>query len=130
MTRVVISCDVTSCSQLKVTRRFGATCRLHTQGRRVRQARHQDEVGSKKSSGFYSPTLRMRTTYSMFITTAVRTPNATLWYHYLPRSPLPGQMQTKSSILRLSQGNLISRILSTSKLHSVTSTADDFQSPV
>jgi hypothetical protein len=31
--------DITSCSLLKVNRRFGGACRLHLQGRRIRQAR-------------------------------------------------------------------------------------------
>jgi hypothetical protein len=35
--------DITQCSTLKVNRRFGGTCRLHLQGRRIRQARNQRE---------------------------------------------------------------------------------------
>jgi hypothetical protein len=32
--------DITPCSPLKVNRRFGGTCRLHIQGRRISQARN------------------------------------------------------------------------------------------
>jgi hypothetical protein len=35
--------DITPCSQLKVNRRFGRTCRPHLQGRRMSQARIQPE---------------------------------------------------------------------------------------
>jgi hypothetical protein len=35
--------DITPCSPLKVNRRFGRTCHLHLQGRRIRQARNQRE---------------------------------------------------------------------------------------
>jgi hypothetical protein len=47
---VVKSCifwDVTPCSPLKLNRRFGGTCRLHLQGRRISQARNQREAGGK-----------------------------------------------------------------------------------
>jgi hypothetical protein len=42
--------DITSCSPLKVNRRFGKSCRLHLQGRRIRQARNQREAGSKEGN--------------------------------------------------------------------------------
>jgi hypothetical protein len=35
--------DTTSCSPMKFNRRFGGTCRLHFQGRRISQARNQRE---------------------------------------------------------------------------------------
>jgi hypothetical protein len=35
--------DITPCTPLKVIRRFGGTCRLHLQGRRISQARNQRE---------------------------------------------------------------------------------------
>jgi hypothetical protein len=41
--------DITPCNPLKVGRRFGGTCRLHHQGRRISQARNQHEAGSKQS---------------------------------------------------------------------------------
>jgi hypothetical protein len=41
--------DIMPCSPLKVDRRFGATCRLHLQGRRLSQTTHQREGGSKQS---------------------------------------------------------------------------------
>jgi hypothetical protein len=36
-----IFCDITSCSPLKVNRRFGGACCLHLQGRRISEARNQ-----------------------------------------------------------------------------------------
>jgi hypothetical protein len=50
--------DITPCSPFKVSRRFGGTCRLHLQRRRISQARN------------FQRTTR-------FITTAVRTSNLT-----------------------------------------------------
>jgi hypothetical protein len=38
--------DITLCSSLKISRRFGGTCRLHVQGRRIIQARNQHYAGS------------------------------------------------------------------------------------
>jgi hypothetical protein len=38
--------DITSCSQLKMNRRFGGSCRIHIQGRRISQARNQREARS------------------------------------------------------------------------------------
>jgi hypothetical protein len=35
---------------MKVNRRFGGTCRLHPQGRRISQARDQSEAGGKHSN--------------------------------------------------------------------------------
>jgi hypothetical protein len=40
--RVVFG-NITSCSPLKVNRRFGGTCRLHLQDRRIIRARNQSE---------------------------------------------------------------------------------------
>jgi hypothetical protein len=48
-----IFCDKTPCSPLKVNRRFGRTCRLHLQGRRIRQARNQREAGSKQGKNLF-----------------------------------------------------------------------------
>jgi hypothetical protein len=36
--------DIAPCSPLKVNRRFGGTCRLHLQGRRISRARNQREI--------------------------------------------------------------------------------------
>jgi hypothetical protein len=44
-----ISWDTTPRSPLKVNRRFGGTCRLHLQRRRISQARNQRESGGKQS---------------------------------------------------------------------------------
>jgi hypothetical protein len=41
--------DITPCSPVKVNRRFGETCRLHLQGRRINQARNKREAGSRQS---------------------------------------------------------------------------------
>jgi hypothetical protein len=45
--------DITPCSPLKVNRRFGWTCHLHLQGRRISQARNQREARSKQSTDCY-----------------------------------------------------------------------------
>jgi hypothetical protein len=49
---VVMKCsifwDITTCSPLKINRRFGGICRLHIQGRRISQARNQREAGSNQ----------------------------------------------------------------------------------
>jgi hypothetical protein len=42
--------DKTPCNPLKINRRFGGTCRLHLQRRRIRQATNQHEAGSKQIS--------------------------------------------------------------------------------
>jgi hypothetical protein len=44
-----IFCDITPRSALKVSRSFGATCRLHLQFRRISQARNKYEAGGKQS---------------------------------------------------------------------------------
>jgi hypothetical protein len=41
--------DITPCGLLKVNRRFGGTCHLHLQGRKISQERNQSEAGSKQS---------------------------------------------------------------------------------
>jgi hypothetical protein len=56
-----IFCVKTPCSPLKVNRQFGRTCRLHLQGRKIRQARNQSEAGSGPLF-FYSSTLTMEAT--------------------------------------------------------------------
>jgi hypothetical protein len=47
LTAVVIKSSIfwktTLCSSLKVNRRFGGTCHLHIQGRKISQARNQRE---------------------------------------------------------------------------------------
>jgi hypothetical protein len=48
--------DTTPCSPSKVNRRFGWTCGLHLQGRRINQARNQREVGK---DSHYSLALKM-----------------------------------------------------------------------
>jgi hypothetical protein len=35
--------DITPCNPLKVSRRFGETCRIHLHGGRINQARNQRE---------------------------------------------------------------------------------------
>jgi hypothetical protein len=42
--------DITTCSPLKVNRRFGGTRRLHLQTRRISQARNEYEADNKESS--------------------------------------------------------------------------------
>jgi hypothetical protein len=42
--------DIMSCSPLKVTPRFGGTCRLHLQIRRMSQTTNEREAGCKQSS--------------------------------------------------------------------------------
>jgi hypothetical protein len=42
--------DITQCSPLKVSGRFGGTCRRHLQCRRISQARNQREAGGKLCS--------------------------------------------------------------------------------
>jgi hypothetical protein len=49
--------DITTCSPLKVKRRFGGTC-LHLQGLKTNQARHQHEAGSKKTHELPRSSLR------------------------------------------------------------------------
>jgi hypothetical protein len=41
--------DITTYNLLKVNRRFGGTCRLHVQSRRIRQERNKREADSKQS---------------------------------------------------------------------------------
>jgi hypothetical protein len=55
--------DITLCSSLEVDRRFGGTCRLHLQGRRISHARNQHEAGSKEVLAYFS-TLKMEVTCS------------------------------------------------------------------
>jgi hypothetical protein len=45
--------DITPCSALKVNRRFGGTCRLHFQGRRIGRVRNQ------RGSKWQASTLKM-----------------------------------------------------------------------
>jgi hypothetical protein len=47
LTAVVTERDIARCSPLKVNRRFGVTCHLHLQGRRISQAINQREAGGK-----------------------------------------------------------------------------------
>jgi hypothetical protein len=42
--------DITPCNSLKVSRRFGGTCRLNRQGERISQARNKREIGSNQLS--------------------------------------------------------------------------------
>jgi hypothetical protein len=53
--------DITSCSPLKVNRRFGETCRFHTQGRGISQARNALLVTCFRLVSYwaYSSTLKM-----------------------------------------------------------------------
>jgi hypothetical protein len=60
LTSVVIKsytfCKIVPCSPLKVNRRFGRTCHLHFQGRRISQERNQREAGNMQvSSACYVP---------------------------------------------------------------------------
>jgi hypothetical protein len=50
--------DVTPCSPLKVNRRFGRTCRLYFNGRRIRPARNKREVKRKETSTDFQRTTR------------------------------------------------------------------------
>jgi hypothetical protein len=62
--------EITSCNPLKVNRRFGRTCRLHLQGRRISRARKQRErlclppAFTLVPFSAYSPTLKMEATCS------------------------------------------------------------------
>jgi hypothetical protein len=42
--------EITICSPLEANRRFGGTCRLHLQCRRISKARNQSEAHNKQSS--------------------------------------------------------------------------------
>jgi hypothetical protein len=44
--------DVTPCSLLKASRRFGGTFRLCLQGERISKGRNQNEAGSKQSFAY------------------------------------------------------------------------------
>jgi hypothetical protein len=44
--------DITPRSPMKVNRRFGGTCRLHLNGRRISQARNKREAAMEESSRF------------------------------------------------------------------------------
>jgi hypothetical protein len=59
----IILWDITPCSPLEVSRRFGGTYRLYLQGRRISRARNQSEAGRKLWS-VYSLTLKMEGIYS------------------------------------------------------------------
>jgi hypothetical protein len=45
LTRRPVFWDITPCSPLKISRRFGVTCRFRLQARRINQARYQHEAG-------------------------------------------------------------------------------------
>jgi hypothetical protein len=65
ITTVILSSifwDITLCTPLTVSWRFGGTCRFHLQGRRISQARNQIKAVSKQ-----------RLLVSCFITTSART---------------------------------------------------------
>jgi hypothetical protein len=77
--KICVCRNITPCSPVKVNRHFGGACRLHLQGRRIRQTRHKHEAGSQQSrwnlaliaSSFilvfwlaYSYTLKMEATCS------------------------------------------------------------------
>jgi hypothetical protein len=55
-----IFCDITPCSPLKVNRRFGGTCRLHLQRRRISQARNQRDGGSTQRPAVLASWLILR----------------------------------------------------------------------
>jgi hypothetical protein len=63
--------DITPCSPLKVNRRFGGTCRLHLQGRRMRQVRNHREAGINQNV--------ISQKIELFITTAASTMNPTIY---------------------------------------------------
>jgi hypothetical protein len=61
--------NITPCSLLKVSRRFGATCRLHFHGRRISQSRHRSRYQALLAACFmlasclaYPPTMKMEAT--------------------------------------------------------------------
>jgi hypothetical protein len=39
--------DITQCKPLKLNRRFGGTCRIHLQGRKISHTRNQRETASR-----------------------------------------------------------------------------------
>jgi hypothetical protein len=57
-------------------RRFGGTCRLHLQGRRISQERNHEASRRLNFNGLHG-VISQKTV--LFITTAVRTSNSTLW---------------------------------------------------
>jgi hypothetical protein len=69
--------DITPCSLLKVNRRFGGTCRLHLQGRRISQAEQmrQDPRNRRLTFNGLHGATNQKTEF--LITTAVRTSNPT-----------------------------------------------------
>jgi hypothetical protein len=93
--KISIFWDIMRRSPLKVNRRFGGTCRLHFQGRRISRARNQCESRWQAELllpfrwKLYVP-LKRRLTFNglhgvisqkiePFITTGVRTSNPTYW---------------------------------------------------
>jgi hypothetical protein len=50
--KIYIFWGITLCSPLKVNRRFGGTCRLHLQGLRLNEARHQALLVTCFQAGF------------------------------------------------------------------------------
>jgi hypothetical protein len=58
--------DITSCNPFKVSRRFGVTCR-YLEGRRICQARHQREAGSKHSSASSETSIDFQLTIRRYI---------------------------------------------------------------
>jgi hypothetical protein len=64
--------DIMPCSPLKVNRRFGGTCRLHLQARRISKVRNQRESRCQAFSGLHDIIYQR---IELFINTAVRTSN-------------------------------------------------------
>jgi hypothetical protein len=69
--------DIMACSQLKSNRRFGGTCRLHIQARRICQARNLRESMRQDFIGVHWVISQKR---EFFVTTAVRTSNLCLCF--------------------------------------------------
>jgi hypothetical protein len=84
--------DIAPCSPMKINRRFGGTCRLHRQGRRISQSvNHRALLATWfltwhilrpwKWRGHVSLKRRLTLTdYRAFVTTAMRTSNCTWCY--------------------------------------------------
>jgi hypothetical protein len=74
----LIFLDITPCNPLVVNRRFGGTCRLHLQGRRLSPAGDQHEPGSSALSVDFQRTTSTRRyipELELFLTSAVRISN-------------------------------------------------------
>jgi hypothetical protein len=104
--------DITPCSPLRVNRRFGGTCRLHFQGRKMSCTRDQRESSCH---------LLSRWSLAQLIFIPWR------WSRYVPRNV--GWLSTGSACHLLSRWSLAQLIFSTLKMEAIGSSETwvDFQ---